>query len=346
MRRQTSHLPVRRWISRASVAALCAAVSLVGASCVQRPESKPRCILSAKGRGCGVILGIATSPATNAQVAKVELSQPRPFDMVYRFTDLAGAIPTSEERSLVAHGTLLHLAVDARFYGAPHKVVRWKAVTAGAYDSILLRDARGVAALKVPVFVTFDHEPDLTQHAASGSPAAYVAAWRHVHELFTTAGATNAVWVWVVSGYQNTFGVDGRFWPGNRYVDWISWEAYNASGCRTGPVDPQRFESFSQSVLPFYTWLILHGRTYGIDTRKPMMISEAASAVFRNDPLLTRSWYDQIPGVLAAHPDIRAITLWDRPGSTGCPYQFDSFPTVMQAIRNVALNLARHGRPR
>jgi hypothetical protein len=315
----------------------------VAAACAPDLVPKPRCHASDAGSAeCGVLLGIATSPPTNAQVAKVERNQGRPFDMVYRFTDLAAPIPTPEERALVAGGTLLHLAIDARFYNAPQKVVRWDAVSSGAYDSTLLKDARGIAALKVPVFVTFDHEPDLSQHASSGSPADYVAAWRHVHDLFAKAGATNAIWVWVVSGYPSTFGVDGQFWPGNHYVGWISWEAYNPAGCRTGPAQPGRFETFAQSLLPFYTWLILHGPQYGIDVGKPMMISEAASAVFPNDPQLTKSWYDQIPAVLAAHPNIRAITLWDRPGSSGCPYQFDAVPQVTDAISRVAIKLARH----
>lgn len=325
------------------ISALCAVVVLFSAaSCTSTLVGKPRCNATAVGlTKCGVILGIATNPPTNAQVAKVERTQRRPFDMVYRFTDLAATIPTPEEKALVANGTLLHLAIDARFYNAPQKVVRWSDITSGAYDATLRQDARGIAALKVPVFVTFDHEPDLSQHAASGTPADYVAAWRHVHDLFAAAGARNAIWVWVVSGYPSFFGIDGQFWPGNRYATWISWEAYNAAGCRTGPAEPGRFETFAQSVLPFYTWLILHGPNYGIDIGKPMMISEAASAVFPNDPQLTKSWYDQIPGVLAAHPHIRAITLWDRPGSSGCPYQFDAIPQVTDAISRVGIKLAR-----
>lgn len=335
-----------RSAARAALSTLGALVWLATATaCAPRVVPGPRCdsavdMLRAK---CGVIFGIATSPPTNAQVARIERSQRRPFDMVYRFTDLAATIPTPEEQSLAARGTLLHLAIDARFYNDPHKIIRWDEVAAGAYDDVLRRDARGVAALKAPVFVTFDHEPDLSQHDASGSPAGYVAAWRHVHDLFVHAGASNVIWVWVLSGYENTFGVDGQFWPGNRYVDWISWEAYNASGCLSGPVDASRSETFAQSALPFHTWLILHGPSYGIDVNKPMMISEAASALLPNDPQLTRSWYEQIPGVLGAHPDIRAITLWDRPGTAGCPYQFDADPRVTQAISWVGLKLARQG---
>jgi hypothetical protein len=291
---------------------------------------------------CGVLLGIATNPNTNDKLDDVERALDTRFRMVYRFHDLDDQIPTVEERELVRSGRILHVAIDSRIYQPPAHTVGWAAIARGGYDRALTADARGIASLKVPVFVTFDHEPDQPDESP-GTPADFIAAWRHVHELFDRAGAQNAVWVWVVTGYPPYFASAGRLWPGNAYVDWISWEAYNRSGCTSGNPDATRFRTFAQSALPFYSWIKLHGPGLGIDIRKPMMISESGSVQYPTDPRLAPSWYRDIPLVLRQHPQIKAIGLWDRPGTGGCNYQFDDAPSIRTAITSIASSGTIHG---
>jgi len=143
--------------------------------------------------------------------------------------------------------------------------------------------------------------------------------------------------VWVVTGNQPTFRTAGQMWPGNDDVDWISWEAYNASACRSGHIDASQFQGFAASALPFYSWLKVHGPALGIDTSKPMMISESASVVYQSDPGLTAQWYRGIPAVLSSHPQIRAIGLWDRPGNAACKYQFSDVAEISAAVAEVGL---------
>jgi hypothetical protein len=284
---------------------------------------------------CGVLWGVATDPNTTTKLQAVERGLGRRFDMVYRFHDLDDPVPTREERALVRSGRVLHIAIDARIYQPPGRTAAWTDVTAGAYDRALTADARGIAALRRPVFVTFGHEPDKPGGPPT-PPGAFVAAWRHVHDVFLRAGARNAVWVWVVTGYPPYFGAVGSLWPGNRYVDWISWEAYNRSGCSV-EIDRRLFRTFAQAALPFLYWLRSNGARVGIDLGKPMMISEAASAQYPGDPALTASWYRDIPVVLYRNPRIKAIGLWDRPGLGACRFQFDETPAVRAAVREVGL---------
>ena len=281
---------------------------------------------------CGVIWGVATNPNTNSRLTQVQTALGRPFDLVYRFHDLNDPVPTPEERALVRSGHFLHVTIDSRIYGQPDHGIPWADITGGRYDRALRAQARGIASLRVPVFLTFDHEPDQPGRSTLGSPAQFRAAWRHVHDLFRAAGATNAVWVWVVTGYRANFTAAGQLWPGNDYVDWISWEAYNGSGCLGAGVDATRYRSFAQSAIPFYDWVTQHGPALGIDITKPMMISEAGSVEYPGDAQLTARWYSEIPHVLANHPQIKAIALWDRPGTKGCPYQFDNSAPVRQAV--------------
>lgn len=281
---------------------------------------------------CGPLLGVATDPNTLSRLLRVQTLLGRRVDMTYRFHDLNDAIPTPEELAVVRSGRLLHISIDARIRGKTERRVPWSKVAAGAYDATLRAQAEGIASLNAPVFVTFDHEPDQPAHAVQGRPAQFIAAWRHVHQLFESAGAHNVIWVWVVTGQPGAAAFAARFWPGNAYVDWISWEAYSPNGCRTGSPDVRHVRSFAESALPFYQWLQSHGAQAGIDIHKPMMISEAGSALFGAGVEAAAEWYGQMASVLEAHPQIQAIGLWDRPGIDRCRYGFDQHPRIVQAL--------------
>lgn len=322
-----------------------AALAILSAGCTSRQATQsPACGLSRKlVPKCGVILGIATDPPTIDRLHQVESGFHVRFRMVHRFNDLDSPIPTADESALLAEGRILQISLDARFYSRPDDIVRWSEIAAGKYDVLLRAQARGVASLRKPVFLTFDHEPDLPRRVGLGTPSEFVAAWRHVHALFDSAGATNAVWVWVVTGSPDTAALAARMYPGNDVVDWISWESYNASGCREDRTDPARFRSFADTTLPFLRHLRAVHTQLGIDLNKPMMISEGGSVLYPDDPTLTASWYRQIPAVLAAHPQIKAIGLWDRTGTGSCDYRFDDTFRVASAVAHAGRATAIEG---
>ena len=84
-----------------------------------------------------------------------------------------------------------------------------------------------------------------------------------------------------------------------------------------------------------------HGAASGIDVSKPMMISEAGSVIYRNRPSLTAQWYAGMPSVLSAHPRIKAVAFWDRPGATSCQYTFDPYPVVVHAVAQAMSQTSR-----
>ena len=61
------------------------------------------------------------------------------------------------------------------------------------------------------------------------SPAAFVAAWRHIVTRFRQLGAGNVTWLWTVNVIQSQ---DGRtlrpaaWWPGSSYVTWVGVDGY------------------------------------------------------------------------------------------------------------------------
>jgi hypothetical protein len=318
-------------------AVIATAVSLPGN--VSQPDTGCR-VNSLLVPSCGVLWGASTDPMTESKVHSVQVALGQHVDMVYRFHDLNDSLMTADERASASSGRLLHFALDNRIYGSA-QVVTWRATASGKYDASLRRQAAAIAAYRKPVFVTFDHEPERSSQAVLGSSSDFIAAWRHVRQVYRAAGAVNAVWAWVVMGYPSMLWDAARFWPGNGYVDWISWEAYNTSGCQTGPADPAKYHSFADGVLPFYSWLMAHGSASGIDVGKPMMISEAGSAIYRNRPSLTAQWYAEMPSVLSSHPRIKAVAFWDRPGATNCQYTFDRYPVVVHAVAQAMSQTSR-----
>ncbi|MBG0827412.1 hypothetical protein HS041_06500 [Planomonospora sp. ID67723] len=57
--------------------------------------------------------------------------------------------------------------------------------------------------------------------------AGYRRMWRHVHDLFAARGVTNVRWNYVVGGFSGDDAVYTSSYPGDAYVDWISWDPYD-----------------------------------------------------------------------------------------------------------------------
>ncbi|MEO7060122.1 MAG: hypothetical protein ABI083_10400 [Lapillicoccus sp.] len=284
---------------------------------------------------CGVLWGLATQPPTIAGVEGVEKQVGRQFDLVYRYHDLVDTIPDAEEKAVVARGSLLHVAIASREFGGGD--VSYADVAAGKYDASLTKQAQGVASLGAPVYVTFEQEANQKDKVgARGTAAEFIAAWRHVHDLYGQQKVSNAVWVWVMTGNEANLPRTAALWPGNAYVDWISWNIYNQSGCRNRAIDVAKYVSFEDGVKSFYDWVKASGPAAGIDPGKPMMISETGTAQYPDAPATSAQWYADIPVALKAYPQVKAVTLWASGGggSEGgtCDYRFQNNPAVAQGV--------------
>ncbi|HYO38828.1 MAG TPA: glycosyl hydrolase, partial [Nocardioidaceae bacterium] len=132
-------------------------------------------------------------------------------------------------------------------------------IIAGAHDRYLRRFAAEVVREGLPVSLRFAHEMNGSWYPWSAgrtdynnSPAKYVAAWRHVWQVFDDAGATdNVIWLWSPGRVDNlkpsatngltTFAED---YPGNAYVDWVGATVY----LRKASVGPTYAASFAKTV--------------------------------------------------------------------------------------------------
>ena len=112
--------------------------------------------------------------------------------------------------------------------------------------------------------LSFGHEMNGNWYpwgTSQATPAEFVAAWRHIHDLFAAAGATNVIWVWNPNIVNPMPNVElAPFWPGSAYVDWVGITGYFAT---TGP------DTFAGVYGPTITEV----RQF---TSKPIIIAETA----------------------------------------------------------------------
>jgi hypothetical protein len=107
------------------------------------------------------------------------------------------------------------------------------AIAAGKYDGYLSAYAEAVRAYRHPVILSFGHEMNGTWYKwgyGSTSPAAFVAAWRHIVTLFRALEVRNVTWMWTVNIVNNTqtgkIPPPAPWWPGNSYVNWVGIDGY------------------------------------------------------------------------------------------------------------------------
>ena len=111
-----------------------------------------------------------------------------------------------------------------------------QSIADGHSDAYLTQFAKAVRALNVPIAISFGHEmngnwyPWGTTQTTRGP---FVAAWRHIHDLFSQAGASNVIWVWNPNIINPVPQVPLRpYWPGPAYVGLGGLTGYFAT---TGP---------------------------------------------------------------------------------------------------------------
>ena len=143
--------------------------------------------------------------------------------------------------------------------------VRLAAIASGQYDSYLTTYAKDVKAYRGHVILGFGHEMNGTWYSwgyRHTSPAMFVAAWRHIVDLFRALGARNVTWLWTINIIhpQHNVSSPGPWWPGSSYVTWVGIDGYYYS--------------------PSYTFASLFGPTISAVralTHDPILISETAA---------------------------------------------------------------------
>jgi hypothetical protein len=168
----------------------------------------------------------------------------------------------------------------------------------GSHDAYIRSWAQAAKAWGHPFFLQFDWEMNGSwypwgEEANGNRRGQFVQAWRHVHDIFASVGATNATWVWCPNIDPNgAFAPLYSLYPGNAYVDWTCLNGYNRD-------DP--WQSFGHLYDSSYRIL------RQIAPTKPIIIGEIASTEVGGSKA---TWIDDFLSELPSrYPWIRGF-LW------------------------------------
>lgn len=178
----------------------------------------------------------------------------------------------------------------------PHNIDFAKIID-GSLDATIQARANGSKALGKKFFLDFAAEMNGDEAWSGNNAPLYVAAYRHIHDLFVTAGATNVVWAWCPN-VTDTHGGNRTtmvYYPGDAFVDWTGVDGYNW-GTKNGGW--QTFRQVFQNIYPLLA-----------AKKKPILIGEMASAEAGGDK---GKWIDDIlPTLRTSFPLIKGVVWFD-----------------------------------
>lgn len=187
------------------------------------------------------------------------------------------------------------------FFSWANTGIRDADVAAGAWDGYIRSWASAAKSWGHPFFLRFDWEMngswfDWGVGNDGTSAADYVAAWRRVHDIFASVGATNATWVWCPNIDPREKLADlGSVYPGDSYVDWTCLDGYNGN-------DP--WMSFTNLFADTYDKIM------EIAPAKPMIIGEVGSTESGGSKA---QWIGDMFAALATRfPNIRGVLWFDQ----------------------------------
>jgi beta-mannanase len=194
--------------------------------------------------------------------------------------------------------------------------VKYTDVIAGKWDAYLTASALAAKSFNGTLFMRPFHEFNgkytsyglANEGADATADANFIAAWQHMVTIFRQQGVTNVRWVWCYSNNsvpnekQNPWNDPVNAYPGDGYVDWVAFDAFNRGSLQNGIP----WQTFDQLIEASYA------KAIGISPDRPVMIAELGSNEWGDGGVRKSQWISTMLTELpAAYPHLRAIGYFD-----------------------------------
>jgi len=203
---------------------ICAAVALL--IIVVLPITRPSSSSGSHSTNLVRYLGVYEPDAPNSYAGVDQFAQAigRQPNIALYYSSWLKPFQASFATSAVKHGAVTMVQIDATNTSL-------MSIARGRYDSYWRSYADEVKAFDAPVILSFDHEMNGDWYSwgyRQSSPAAFVAAWRHIVTIFREQGARNVTWLWTINIIDGLKDVTGPtpWWPGSSYVNWVGIDGY------------------------------------------------------------------------------------------------------------------------
>ena len=255
--------------------------------------------------------------------------------------------PTTQMNAVRSRGTIPYLdwAAWEMGGGASQPNFQNADVYNGTYDAYIHQWAQDAKAWGHPFFLRLNPElngwwypwgegRDYTGAIVNGNqPGDLVKAWRHVHDIFITEGATNATWLWSINMMTTattgpySYPATSSVYPGDSYVNWSGLSLYNKysnsisfASLMTGSGQSWLRNSY-QEVL-------------NVAPTKPMMLAETGAFEYNNDPALKAAWITDFLSTLPVNfPKVKAFTWYDAHDVPGDTFPIESSAAAQSAFK-------------
>jgi hypothetical protein len=194
-------------------------------------------------------------------------------------------------------------------------------IIAGNWDSYIKTWATAAKSWGHPFFLRFNWEMNgnwfpWSEGVNGNTSGQYVQAWRHVHDLFTSVGATNVTWVWCPNvDPNNSHTPISSLYPGDAYVDWTCLDGYNWD---------QPWDSFDQLYSSTYGTL-----TGSVAPSKPVVIGEQASTEKGGSKA---AWISNMLSTIpTSYPQVGAV-LWFEKYDSGMDWPIETSTSAVAAF--------------
>jgi hypothetical protein len=201
------------------------------------------------------------------------------------------------------------------------KTVSVSRIASGAEDAYIHQEAAAISRLGTPLAVSFGHEMNGDWEpwgTGKATPAEFVAAWRHIHDLFRQDGVDNVIWVWSPNATNIAKSPLRPLWPGDTYVDWIGVIGYYG-------------QSNDRTFAKLFGPTIDEVRGF---TAKPVVIAETAAGPDHNKPAEMVDLFHAI----ASRSDVIGF-IWfdfDKPGQYETDWRVDSSNSSLAAFKSAS----------
>ena len=213
-------------------------------------------------------------------VGDLETALGRKIPHIVTFQDWSGPFPDLDAREARARGKVLQVTWEPWHFSDPN-AIQLSDIIAGRHDKYIDDWAASARSFGGEMWVRWGHEMNGNWYpwsiSAGGSDAQiWVKAYRHIHDRFRRAGASNVRWVWCFNAESvpnASWNDPAKTYPGNDYVDAIAVDGYNFGDTTAH----SRWQSFEEI---FARPLEMASKTW---PNKPLWIGETGCATTGGD---------------------------------------------------------------
>jgi hypothetical protein len=356
------HTGRRRWPMAAAAVAALTTLAVAGCGASSSPLSGPAplqaipraSVIAGETRGTGSRSGVTGGAlfGGNGSLVPVEPLLGRRLAIVREYYGVGESFPNPTDSHIMASGSTLMVSLDTN-PGGP----TYASIAAGYEDGTILAflEAMNRAAIRyhlAAIYFCFEHEADVqAHHYGLGSPAQFVQAWDHLHQLaqsahlnWTDGGRIH--WVWILSHEafvpiaQRTAGarqegIASEYWPGSNEVDVVGADGYEGHGCPRQP--PGEVRTAGTLFGPVISFAHQHG---GL----PVFITEWGATAYPT-PQWQALFIRQMQAFVTVNPEIAAALYWNSSGHhPHCDFSINANPVSIAAMSTMGSSRGLQGR--